>query len=190
MPTFLVDPPESLYLFLGLLVVVTGAVWFSRRTRWTLVAFLIALAVVAIVFLIDFLRESPRESAVTGVKEISEAINARNWDAFDARVSKDFEYKGLKKADLRKKMAEVITAFDARTAVWEFNRDKVEQKGDNQIAVVFDAKGDPKSGAAYYAHFKATFIRESDGIWRLKTFAVYPYASKTNGPEEELPGIK
>jgi hypothetical protein len=190
MPTFLVDPPQWLYLFLALLLVVAGAVWCSKRTRRTLLAVLIALALLALVVLIDFTMESPRESAVKGVKEISAAINARNWDAFDARVSKDFEYRGLKKADLRKKLGDVITAFDARTAVWDFNRDKVEQKGENQIAVVFDAKGDPKSGAAYYAHFKATFVRESDGQWRLKTLAVYPYASKTNGPEEELPGLK
>src|SRR5690242_5228720 len=144
MPSFLVDPPQSLYLILGVLLIVAGAVWFSKRTRSTLIAFLAAVAVLALVVVIDLLMESPRESAVRAVKEISAAINARDWDAFDAHVSKEFQYGNYKKADLRKGLAGVIGAYDARTAVWEFNRDKVEQKGDNQIAVVFDAKGDPK----------------------------------------------
>src|SRR5262245_18920926 len=137
MPTFLVDPPQSVYLFLGLLLIVAAAVWYSKRTRATLIAFLVMLLLVAFVVLIDFTMQSPRKSAVRGVKEISEAINARNWDAFDAYVSKDFDYKSYKKADLRKALSGVINMFDARTAVWEFNRDKVEQQGDNQIVIVF-----------------------------------------------------
>ena len=119
----------------------------------------------------------------------SAAVNARDWDAFDRLVSKDFEYRGLKKADLRNKLAGVIGGFDARTAVWGFDREKVTQSGDNRVEIVFDAKGDPKSGAAYYAHFKAAFVRESDGEWRLKSLAIFPYISKTNGPEESLPGL-
>jgi hypothetical protein len=190
MPTFLIDPPQGLYFVLAAALLITGLVWLSRRNRKVRAVFVVVLLLTAIVGLSDLLLESPREAAVRGVKELSAAINARNWDAFDARVSKDFNYKGvLKKPDLRNKMSGVIGMFDARTAVWEFNRDKVNQIDENQVEVVFDAKGDPKAGAAYYAHFKALFAREADGEWRLKSFAVYPYASKTNGQEETIPGV-
>ena len=189
MPQFLADPPLTVYLVLAAVAVVAGLVWLSRRTRRTFGVFLAVLTVAVAVGLIDLLFESPREAAVRGVRELSKAINARDWDRFDSRVSKEFEYKGLKKADLRNKMAGVIGMFDARTAVWDFDRDKVTQIGDDQVSVVFDAKGDPKSGAAYYTHLKATFVREADGEWRLKTIAVYSYVSKSEGPEEAIPGI-
>lgn len=188
MPTFLSDPPQTLYLLAGAFAIVSCAVWFGRRDKRSLAVFAAALLLAALVLLLDALFESPREGAEHAVRDISEAVNSRNWDAFDARVSKDFQYKNWKKADLRAKLAEVIGRYDARTAVWEFNRDKVVQTGDDQVELVFDAKGDPKSGPAYYAHFKATLVREPDGVWRLKTLAVYPYASKTNGPEESFPG--
>ncbi len=191
MPQILSDPPQSVYLILAAVLLVTGLVWISRRSRKSRTAFVVVLILTAAVWLCDFLIESPREAAVRGVKELAAAINARNWDAFDAHVSKDFNYKGaIKKADLRSKMSDVIGRFDARAAVWEFNRDKVNQIDDNHVEVVFDAKGDPKTGAAYYLHFKALFAKEADGEWRLITFAVYPYASKTNGAEEEIPGLK
>lgn len=191
MPLILSDPPQNVYLILAAALLVTGLIWISRRNRKFRTAFLVVLVLTAVVGLCDYFVESPREAAVRGVKEISEAINARNWDAFDARVSKDFSYRGtIRKADLRSKMSGVIGMFDARTAVWEFNRDKVNTIDDNHIEVVFDAKGDPKTGAAYYLHFKAQFAKEADGEWRLTTFAVYPYASKTNGPEEEIPNLR
>lgn len=190
MPTFLIDPPPSLYFVLAALLLLVGLVCLSRRNRKVRIIFIAILLLAAIISLCDSLVTSPRESAVRGVKELSAAINARDWDAFEARVSKDFQYKGVvKKADLRNKMSQVIGMFDARTAVWEFNREKVNPIDENQIEIVFDAKGDPRSGAAYYTHFKALFVKEADGVWRLKTFAVYPYASKTNGPEESIPGI-
>jgi hypothetical protein len=121
------------------------------------------------------------------VKDISAAINARNWDALDVLVSNDFDYQGHKKVELKDRLRSEITSRAARTAVWEFNRDKVVQKSDNEVTIVFDAKGDPKVGAAFYGHFKATVVKEVDGQWRLKSLALYPYASKTNGPEETFP---
>jgi ketosteroid isomerase-like protein len=188
-PDFLSDPLPTLYLFLAAITMVAGLVWLNRRTRRTMTAFWISCSLLSTLGLIDIVVESPREAAVRSVRELSQAANERNWDKFDARVSNDFEYRGLKKADLRVKLASVLQRFDARTAVWNFDREKVIQTGNNQVEVVFDAKGDPKTGAAYYTHLKAVFIREQDGQWRLKTLKVYPYVSKTNGPEETIPGI-
>jgi hypothetical protein len=190
MPTFLSDPQFSLYLVLTAAACIAGAVWLNRRTRRRQAAFAGVAAVGVAVLLIDLLYESPREAAVRGVREISHAINDRDWTAFEARIAKDFKYRTTNRAALREQMANVVTRYDARTAVWEFNRDKVREIGDNEIEIVFDAKGDPKSGMAYYAHFRTTFVREADGQWRMKSLAVYNYASKTNGPEEFIPGIE
>jgi hypothetical protein len=190
MPTFLADPSPTLYMVMAAAVFAAGMVLLNRRGRKTQLAFFSVLALVLVIVLCDFLVESPREIAVRKVQEFSRAINARDWDSFDAAVSSQFDYRGNKKADLRNRLGSVIHMFDARTAVWEFNRDKVSRPSDNQIEIVFDAKGDPKTGAAYYAHFKATFVKEPDGEWRLKTLAVYNYTSKTQGPEEELPGFQ
>jgi len=189
-PTILADPLPNFYLFLAAIILAAGFKWLSRRSRPTLYVFLLALLLLAAQGLIDVLVDSPREAAVRGIRELSQAANERNWGVFDARISTDFEYRGLNKADFRLKLANVLQQYDARTAVWNFDRDKVKQIGDNQIEIVFDAKGDPKTGAAYYTHLKVLFICEPDGQWRLKTFKVYPYVSKTNGPEETIPGLR
>ena len=190
MPTTLSDPPFSLYAILAAILLIAGAVWFNRRTRRSLAVFLSIAFLLLVLWAIDRLYESPREAAVRGVQEIQDAINERNWAAFESHISKDFKYRAMNRAELREKMSSVVNAYNARAAVWEFNRDKVRQNGENEIEIVFDAKGDPKNGAAYYCHLKATFIREADGEWRLKTFAVYNYASKTNGPEDVIPNIE
>ena len=189
MPTFLSDPTDTQYLLLALALLIAGGVWFNRRDRKSARAFAVVAGVAAALLLLDFLIRSPRESAVRTVEALSAAANARNWDDFDKLVSKDFEHKGLKKADLKGKLAAVIGMFDARTAVWGFDRDKVRQTADDRIEVVFDVKVDPKTGAAYYGHFKSGLVREADGEWRLKSLAIYSYTSKTNGPEEPLPGL-
>jgi len=187
MPTLLADPPQAIYLLLGAGLIVLALVWLKRRDRRVRNAFLAVAILTVLLGLCDYLFQSPRESAVQVVKDISAAINAGNWDAIDVLVSNDFDYHGHKKSELKTQLRSAITSRDARTAVWEFNRDKVMQKGENEVTIVFDGKGDPKVGAAYYAHFKATVFKESDGRWRLRTLALYPYASKTNGPEETFP---
>src|SRR5262245_19503408 len=101
MPTFLSDPPQTLFLLLGAIVVVSCAVWFGRRDKKSFAVFAGAIALAVLVLLLDVFFESPREGAEKAIRELSDAVNSRNWEAFESRVSKDFQYKGWKKSDLR-----------------------------------------------------------------------------------------
>ena len=64
MPTFFSDPPSVLYLVMAAGAFVAGGVWFNRRTRPALVVFGAVLGLIALVFLLDRVLESPREEAV------------------------------------------------------------------------------------------------------------------------------
>jgi hypothetical protein len=71
--------------------------------------------------------------------------------------------------------------------VWGFNRDQVVQNGENEVTLVFDAKGEGTARAAF-ARFRVKFVREADGVWRMKTFTTYKYGT-ANEEEEPLHGL-
>src|SRR5690242_16619154 len=95
MPTFLNDPPDTLYLVLFAVVVVTGAVAARNQNRKSLIPFGISLAVLLGLYLLDRLNESPREVGVHQLKEMERAANDRNADAFASHFADTFEYKGV-----------------------------------------------------------------------------------------------
>lgn len=187
MPVFLSDPSSTTYLVLAALVIVTGAVAARWQDRRRVGLFLACLLLGGALYLVDRLYASPREEAVAGVGDLLDAVNQRQPDRFLANVSDSFDAKGLKKADLRRAV-DLARRFDARVVAWNFDRNRVAylEGSPPGVEVVFDAKAEGPGGTVP-KHVRATFVRDPDGKYRLKSFATYNIVNKKD--EEPVPGL-
>jgi hypothetical protein len=188
-PTLLSDPPDSLYLVLIALAVVTGAVAARKQTRKSLIVFGVAAVLLLVVFLIDYTVESPREGAVAGVKAIEKGANARDPEAFVAPVADTLEYKGAGPA-------QTFTKAQFRSAAfWQFlsanrtisvntkgfDRADVVEIDPNTVEIGFVGQGsDGTTTLPFY--FRATFTRQPDGKMRMTKLASFDFASRTAKP--------
>jgi hypothetical protein len=173
MPTALSDPSPTFYLVLAVVAVITGAVWLRNRRRSSLINFGIAAAVLAALFLIDRLVESPREEAVRRIEDVSAAINDRDFDRMVGHFSDSFNYRGKDKAFLRTApLRDIVPRENVRTRVWDFSRDQVEYPNPNEVIVGFMGRGEGNMGA-FGAYFRVTFVKESNGEWKIRTFDAY-----------------
>jgi hypothetical protein len=185
MPTFLSDPTQGFYLVLIAFFVIALVLAGKNQDRRSFQTLGIATVAIAAVFLIDRFVESPREQAVRKIEEISAAINERSAERMLANVSDSFDYKGRKKADLAQAV-ELAERHGVRTATWDFNRDRVVAES-NDIEIAFEGKAEGPRGEPFMKHFRARFVKDPDGQYRLQTFRVFDYVQKEQ--ESEIPGF-
>ncbi len=187
MPVFLSDPSSTTYLVLAALVIVAAAVAARWQDRKRVGIFLGALSLLGVVYLLDRLYESPREEAVEASVAIVNAVTQRNTEAFLSHVSESFDAKGLKKADLRRAV-ELARQFDVKVVAWNFDRNRVvyHDGPPPAVDVEYDAKAEGPGGMAA-KHVKATFVRDPDGKYRMRTFTTYNIVQKQ--VEEPIPGL-
>src|ERR1700679_3414221 len=98
----LTDPPHSLYLFLIVAAIISGAVYAKKQTRRTAIIFGVFAALLLALFLIGTFVESPRKEAIRKVQVMAKAATETNVDAFLENVSPRFDVNGRKKEDLKK----------------------------------------------------------------------------------------
>jgi len=186
MPRSLIDPPVTVFLFIGTLVIILGALWYREPTRRALVRFAVVAALVGGYWLFAAVFESPREEAVRRMQAMADASVARNLDELFKHVSKKFQYKGgLDAAGLRAS-AERAPAEWGGAAVSGFDRDEVVYVDDKTVKIGFfaTAKG---LGVVFWC--VATFQKESDGAYRLVTFLLYNPIQKDTVAPEVVPGL-
>ncbi|WP_439620383.1 hypothetical protein [Gemmata sp.] len=187
MPTFLSDPPQTAYLLLFAAVLVSGAVWFNRRdNRRALAAFGSIAGVLAVLFLLDKLFESPREESVRAVQTMLRAANARDANAFVANIADTLEYHGesapvtVTREQVRGGgFWNVLRQLDVRVAAWDFARDDVREIDANTIEIGFLAKGEA-NGHQAPLYLRATFARQPDGLMKLTKLATFDPMKRTN----------
>ena len=186
MPTFLSDPPFSVYLVLAAAFLVAFAVWFGNRTRRSLAALGVVGAVLAVVFLIDTLFESTREEAVRRAQAMVKAADARDTEAFVSHVADKFEYRGegqpvsVTRDQLRKsQMWEVLRQYNAHVAAWDFARADVEHVNDDTVEIGFLAKGEGQ-GTQVPIYLRAKFARQADGQMKLVAVASFDPLKRVN----------
>jgi hypothetical protein len=187
MPVFLSDPSSATYLVLAAVVIVAGAVAARWQDRKRVAAFVVALLLLGGLILLDRLYDSPREEAVAGTTAIITAVSQRNTEAFLSQVSDSFDARGLKKADLRRAV-ELARQFDVKVAAWNFDRNRVVSHDGPppSVDIEFDAKAEGPGGTVP-KHVKATFVRDPDGKYRMRTFATYNIVQKQ--VEEPIPNL-
>lgn len=189
MPSWLSDPSPTLYVTLVIAAIIGGGVWFRSQTRNSRLAAIGLAVVLAVVFVFDSAVESPREESVRKVAVIVDAVNDRRPDDLLANVSDSFEYKGRTKERLAAvPLWDTLRAHNVRVAVWDFSRDDVQSPNDTTCVVGFMAKGE-SAGRQVPMYIRATFVRDPDSQWRVRTFAAYDPIQKAQGAEISIPGI-
>jgi hypothetical protein len=172
MPTFLSDPPQTIYLLLLAAVILAGLVWLNRRERRALYVFLGVLGVTALVVLVDRLLESPREEAVRRVHAMMEAADRRDPDAFAGQLADKVTYVGEQSPEefTREQLRShhfwsLLRQFNVHVAAWNFAL--LERPDENTVVIGFMAKGELPDRKQLHYHFRATFTRQGDGQMKL-----------------------
>ncbi len=188
MPTFISDPPLGVYLFLALGTIVGFAVWVNKRNRASLIVFGCFLSLLALVFLLDRIFESPREQSIRRVNEMAKAIDDRNKDAFLSHVADSFQYQGEGNSsktfthdELRKSpMWSALNQFGVNhVAAWDFTRDDFTEVNENTIEIGFLGKA-VIEGKDIPMYFRARFTRQADGQMKLTSLASYDPMKRVN----------
>jgi hypothetical protein len=188
-PTFLSDPTTGLYLVLIAIPVVAAVPLARSQDRKSLRRFLLGCVPIVLVFLIDWLVESPREEATRRVLAMADAATRVDPAGFVEHVSPSFNVNGKGKEQLKSSPVwNQIRAYNARVAVWGFGHDAYERVGDNEIEVGFYAKGEAASGVLL-RYCRARFVEDPDGQYRLRGIRFYDPAGRGLNAEEPIPGF-
>ena len=194
MPTFLADPPPTLYLLLAVAVIASGAVWAAGRKKNALRAFLAFAALLGGQALCDWLTQSPRESGVAAVKRMAAAADAKNPDRFLADVADTFEYtgEGAPVTIRRDKLKEspfwaLLKQYNISVRTWDFTQEDTRRLDDNTVEFGFLAKGEA-DGKPYPLYLRATFGRQPDGSMQMTKLATFDPVKRT-GERKGIPGF-
>ncbi len=187
MPTFLSDPSTAFYVILGIAAFITGILALRGGDKKSWLQFGVAFALFAILFACDYFVDSPREASINALKEMAVASETKNTDGMFKYVSESFKHKSTDKAKLRDavKRAEAELSGYKGFTVWNFSRNQFTQIDDSTIEIGFNAqlRELPQSQKSVFATFK----KDSDGVWRMSGFAVYPLGQGKEGQEESIP---
>jgi ketosteroid isomerase-like protein len=194
MPSWLVDDPTTVYLVLGLLALVLGVVWWMNRgedfgkkkldwvrgliaRRLTLnqccAMGLTLIGVLALaVLLLGFFVDTDQKRIQRAIREMSDGVKERNVDKIFSHISNQFSLAGRTKESFRPMVERHIEHGDiTEVAAWGFEEAKFsEDKKEATIEFLIRPKGNMTQ--AWYRCL-ATFVRDPDGQWRLRTFSVF-----------------
>ncbi len=186
MPTFLADPPSFLFLFLGIVVILAGAVWSSRRERNSLIVFAVSMLLVLLLLLLDQTSESPREEAVRRVMAMVNAADKHDPEGFVNQLADTFEYQtdagkiALSREQIRKaNFWNVLKQYNVHVAAWDFARADVKQLDSNTIEIGFLGKGEA-DGKQFPMYFRATFARQPSGEMKLVALGSFDPLKRQN----------
>ena len=183
MPTILSDPSTTLYALLTIMVLVLGGLWFRSRKRGDLFRFLLGVAALVSLILIDYFVESPREEATRKMQEISSLTKQNKMDDAFKNISDAFSYNGKNKAWLRDKARHAESQGVSGVDMTGFHRADFERLDDNKIKIGFEVWPSGYGLPQYRFFCWATFQKDPDGQFRMQTFDLYQ--KRPNHPDEK-----
>jgi hypothetical protein len=174
MPEFLADPSSTLYLALGVLVVITLFLWSKSRKPAGLIAVGVAVALLLAVYLCDKMAESPREQVERKTHEIAAAVTAKNSDQLTSNVAESFRYGGVDKAGVKTEADKAVKQYGLQEIqVWAFARTPVRRDDKTYVQrFKLKPKGTFTMGVEHF-DCEATWVKEADGQYRLQTFELF-----------------
>lgn len=194
MPSWLVDDPTTALFVLGLLALPLAVFWWVRRgedfgkkkLNWikgllarrltgnqccamglTCLGFL-----AVVVLLLYFFVDSDDKRIQRAIKEMSAGVKEQNVDKIFAHVSERFSLMGQGKNSYRSVVERYLHNGEITDiSVWDSEQAKLtKDKKEATIEFKVKPKGTLSQGVGYRC--LATFVRDSDGQWRLQTFVV------------------
>ena len=184
MPTALSDPSFTLYVILGILVVIFGSVALRRQRRTDVYNLLIPGALLIALFVIDRMVESPREVSVRKIQEMGTASRAKKYDDLFRHVSDSFKYRSLDKTGLRERARAAESVGFGGIAEYDLARSGFKEVDANTVEQGFRVKHTGQPEVHFYV--VATFKKDPDGEWRLSTFKLFDPVNVND--EKDIPG--
>jgi len=196
MPSWLIDDPAETYLVLGLLALILGIVWWMNRgadfgkkrfgwvyglieRRLTLNQFcamgLTLIGVFGVVILILYLFvETDNKRIRRAIREMADGVQQDNLNKIFAHISDQFRWAGMSKESFRREVESRRSRGDVtEVRTWDFAQPKfTEDKKEATIEFMVKPIGNLNVKEVWY-RCVATFVRDPDGKWRLKTFSLF-----------------
>ncbi|NLX57500.1 MAG: hypothetical protein GXY74_00255 [Phycisphaerae bacterium] len=160
--TLFLEEPLWLCLASGLALLVTIAVWQSRRTRGPLYAMAFWVAFGVGVYVAATLVDTPREKVAKAWVEIRQAIHERQAERLLSYVADDFTHDGQDKEAMRLLVA-IAFKTNAPEDVILSNGDLVES--DSQVDATMFVRYKPVE--RWSSQWQVTFRPSPDGQWRV-----------------------
>jgi hypothetical protein len=184
MPTAFSDPSPTLYIVLGAVTVIFGAVALRRQRRSDVINFLIPAGLLLALFLIDWAIETPREAVVRKIAEMGAASRAQKHDDLFRHVSESFRYRSLDKKGLRDRARQAEAMGFEGFAEYDLARSGFKPIDQNTVEQGFRVKHTGQPPLPFYV--VATFKKDPDGEWRLSTFKLFDPVNVND--EKDIPG--
>lgn len=190
MPTFLSDPPLGLTLVLAVPPVVAAALLARNQDRRSLLVLLGCLVPFALLLLVDWLVESPREEASRRVEAMAVAANAADGTAFVEHLSKSFKYNAADREKVRTSGAwNLVRQHRIVIAVKGLDRSDAVYKSADEVEIGFFVNArTPQSEMPLLKYCRATFVRDPDGQFRAKGIEFYTPGANGRTPDP-IPGF-
>jgi len=169
------------------MVLALVALWFRGGTRGDLFRLVAGIAIFIAVVLIDVFVESPREESTRKMEEIRAATKAKNVDDVAKHISESFKYEGTSKAHLLEKIRAVyqIPQFEG-VDMTGFSRADFQQVDIDTIKIGFEA-WPAKYGLPEYRYYCwATFVKDPDGQYRMRTFELHQPAKRPSADQKPV----
>lgn len=167
----LFESPIVLYMTLALAAMVSLAIWHKTRASQPLWILAACAALAGVVALADLLVETDREQIEQTFTEIRLAAAENDVDAIMSLVSDGFSAQGVNKAGFRRVLLMVRQYVDFRSV--DLDSLLVESIEQDRAKAVLTAIYWPNK---YYAQWRLTFARESDGRWRIQSVSAADHA--------------
>ena len=188
MPTWLAQPPRSLYILLLIAAILPLLAAFflpapaakrdPKRKKPSAKAVLLAISALALLLLaalaiIDKGHESDSEQIERKLHEMSDGVRERNLRKTFEHVSDSFKYGMAGKSTLMQRGEQAQQAGRVEEIpIWDIKVDDVRPE-DTKAKAEFRIKVKGSALADNQFLVRAFFVRDPDGQWRLQSFEVY-----------------
>lgn len=183
MTDWLVDRKHLLLFALAIGVLLSTALWWrSRKRRFIVVTAILAALGLAILLLARFV-ESDAEQMVRKVREVADAVSAKDLDAAFKNVSEKFDRGGVNKEQFRRFCKATLDAGRvSQVQVWD--ESVVDLSKPDRIGTVqfrFKVHGSwGETPPNWFA--RVVFTLDPDGQWRVKSFDHYDSLNQSTTP--------
>jgi hypothetical protein len=189
MPDVLADPSNVIYIVVGALTIIFGAIWFRNRSGGNLYQLLVAGAILITLGVCDKIAESPREECARKLDELGAGTREKNLDKIFNLVSDSFKYGTYDKKGIRAKAEEASKLAEWKGVnITDVKRENVFEIEDGSIKV--GCLVTPiELGKPYYAKFH--FKKDEDKQFRLIGMSFYDPLKRDSNPDatEKIPGL-
>jgi len=177
----------SVYVFLLLIGCLLLVLWWQQRDRRLIYAVSAVGLAALLYFLLDVVRQTPREQVEATIREMADAVNKHDVDRLFRHVSDNFKYRGRDKKEFRERVRSALDTYGVKNARIKNLRFLKEDAAAGQVTVRFDGKADTNQEWTLALPCEVDFIREGDGQWRMKAIRFYnPVRSEE---EWDIPGL-